>query len=202
MMKKLLLALLFCVPIAFAQTALESLDQQLSRTHAFQADFTQTTQSKQFGNQMTKGSMKLERPGKFRWEITDPDKQILISDGKTLWIYDQDLEQVIVQPLSQRLDETPALLLAGKVGTLQQFFNVSRLERAGGAWYELKSRDKEGLVDRVVLNFQNDAITEMQIFDSLGQRTDISFTHIKTNPSFSGNTFTFTPPTGVDVIQD
>lgn len=183
---------------AFSNAAVDALDKQLSQTQSFQAHFVQSTQSKQFGNQITEGEMMLQRPGKFRWEITKPDQQELISNGETLWIYDKDLEQVIIQRLSQRLDETPALLLAGKVESIQQFFNVSQT----GNWYELKAKDTEGLVDKVRLQFDKNAIKEMQIFDNLGQRTDISFTQIKTNPKFSANYFTFTPPKGVDVISE
>lgn len=187
----------------WAQSAVQALDQQLSSTHAFQAQFVQSTQSAQFGNQITRGEMALERPGKFRWQITSPDQQLLVSDGKTLWIYDEDLQQVIIQAVSQRLDETPALLLAGKVDSIQQFFIVNQISsREPGDWYELKSRDKEGLVSKVILNFNNHVIQEMQIYDNLGQRTDIIFSKIKTNPQFSKNSFTFTPPKGVEVISE
>jgi outer membrane lipoprotein carrier protein len=203
-MKRFLLALLaFSFSgLSLADSAINALDKQLSSTDTFQANFIQSTQSKQFGNQITKGEMTLQRPGKFRWQIEEPENQILVSDGKTLWIYDVDLEQVIVQRLSQRLDETPALLLAGKVESIQEFFTVTQLNQKGGTWYELKSRDQEGLVSKVILNFDNNVIKEMQIFDNLGQRTDISFTNIKSNIRLSDTYFTFTPPKGVEVISE
>lgn len=187
----------------YAQSAVDALDKQLSSTQSFQAQFVQTTQSAQFGNQITQGEMTLQRPGKFRWQINKPDQQLLISDGKQLWIYDKDLEQVIVQPVNQRLDETPALLLAGKVESIQQFFNVTQFSSTKpGQWYELKSLDQEGLVDKVILNFDNNTIQSMQIFDNLGQRTHITFSQIKTNPKLPSNYFTFTPPQGVEVISE
>ncbi len=195
-----LLSFSFC---GFAQDAAVALDKQLSQTHAFQADFVQSTRSEQFGNQLTEGEMTLERPGKFIWKITAPDKQTLVSDGKTLWVYDVDLKQVIIQPVSQRLDETPALLLAGKVESIKQFFTVTRLATdEPGQWYTLKSRDQEGLVDKVVLGFINNTIKEMKIYDNLGQRTDIRFSNIKTNPKLAQNHFKFIPPKGVEVISE
>jgi outer membrane lipoprotein carrier protein len=105
---------------------------------------------------------------------------------------------VIIQPVNQRLDETPALLLSGKVDSIQEFFTVSQ----SGDWYELKSKDQEGLVNKVRLQFDNNVIKEMQIYDNLGQRTDISFSRIKTNIRLSDNYFTFTPPKGVEVISE
>lgn len=189
--------------LLYAQSAVQALDQQLSSTHIFQANFVQATQSAQFGNQITSGEMTLERPGKFRWQITKPDKQTLISDGKTLWVYDEDLQQVMIQPVGQRLDETPALLLAGKVESIQQFFTVTQItSKEPGQWYELKSRDQEGLVNKVILNFNNNTIQEMQIYDNLGQRTDIKFSDIKTNIRLPANYFSFTPPKGIEVISE
>lgn len=193
---------LFLSSTLYAQSAVESLDRQLSSTHIFQANFIQATNSAQFGNQITAGEMTLERPGKFRWQINKPDQQLLISDGKKLWIYDKDLEQVIVQPVNERLDETPALLLAGKVDSIQQFFTVAKVtDKQGMDWYELKAKDQEGLVSKVMLHFENNTIKEMQIFDNLGQRTDISFSNIKTNIRLADDYFTFVPPKGVEVID-
>lgn len=197
-----LLSLVFTT-LSFANPAVDTLDKQLANTHTFQAHFVQATQSAQFGNQITEGEMALERPGKFLWQINKPDQQLLVSDGKQLWIYDKDLEQVIIQPVNQRLDETPALLLAGEVESIQEFFKVSQIDSTQpGLWYELKSLDQEGLVDKVVLNFNHNAIQEMQIYDNLGQRTRITFSHIKTNPRFPSHYFTFTPPKGVEVISE
>jgi outer membrane lipoprotein carrier protein len=187
----------------YADTAVQALDKQLSITQSFEAHFVQTTQSSQFGNQITQGEMALQRPGKFRWQINKPDQQLLISDGQKLWIYDRDLEQVIIQPVNQRLDETPALLLAGKVESIQQFFNVTKFDaNKPGDWYELKSLDKEGLVDKVILNFDHNTIQSMQIYDNLGQRTNITFSQIKTNPNFPAGYFSFKPPLGVEIISE
>ncbi|MFA6038288.1 MAG: outer membrane lipoprotein chaperone LolA [Legionellales bacterium] len=204
-MKKIGLVILslFFANAVYADAAVQALDKQLSSTQSFEAHFVQATQSSQFGNQITQGEMALQRPGKFRWQITKPDQQLLVSDGKQLWIYDQDLEQVIIQPVNQRLDETPALLLAGKVDSIQEFFKVSQFTSTKpGQWYELKSLDRDGLVDKVILNFDNNTIQSMQIFDNLGQRTNITFSQIKTNPNFPANYFSFKAPAGVEIISE
>lgn len=204
-MKKILFGFLSFIlsGAVYADLAAQALDKQLSSTQSFEAHFVQATQSSQFGNQITEGEMALQRPGKFRWQINKPDQQLLISDGQKLWVYDQDLEQVIIQPVNQRLDETPALLLAGKVDSIQQFFKVIKFEsNQPGQWYELKSLDREGLVDRVILNFDHGTIQSMKIYDNLGQRTNITFSQIKTNPNFPAGYFTFKVPSGVEIISE
>jgi len=191
--------------IAVAQSPTQALDTHLSATKNFQADFTQSTNSPQFGMQTSQGTMAIERPGKFRWHVEDPDNQLLISNGEVLWIYDQDLEQVIIQAMSGRLDETPALLLlAGEVESLEEFFTVTTINsEQPGFWYELTALDQEGLVNKVVLGFNNqNIIIEMQIYDNLEQRTDILFNNAKANVNLPGDYFSFTPPAGVDVISE
>ncbi|MGA2655515.1 MAG: outer membrane lipoprotein chaperone LolA [Gammaproteobacteria bacterium] len=204
-MKKVILGFLTLLisSYVFANSAVQDLDKQLSSTQSFEANFVQTTQSAQFGNQITQGEMALQRPGKFRWQINKPDQQLLVSDGQKLWVYDKDLEQVIIQPVNKRLDETPALLLAGKVESIAQFFNVTKFDaNKPGDWYELKALDKEGLVDKVIMNFDHGTIQSMQIYDNLGQRTNITFSQIKTNPNFPAGYFTFSAPKGVEIISE
>ncbi len=108
----------------YANPAVDTLDKQLANTQQlFQAHFVQAnSKAHNLVIQITEGEMALERPGKFLWQINKPDQQLLVSDGKQLWIYDKDLEQVIIQPVNQRLDETPALLLAGEVESIQRIF--------------------------------------------------------------------------------
>jgi len=206
MFKKFLTAMsvFFVSAAVHAQTPVQALDAHLSATKNFQADFTQSTNSSQFGMQTSQGDMSIQRPGKFRWHVKDPDNQLLISNGEILWIYDQDLEQVIIQPVSGRLDETPALLLAGEVDSLEEFFTVTTIKSENpGFWYELTALDQEGLVNKVILGFNSqNIIQEMQIYDNLDQRTDILFSNAIANVNLPSDYFSFTPPAGIDVISE
>ena len=75
----------------------------------------------------------LKRPGQFRWHTDAPMEQLLVSNGKKVWLYDPDLEQVTIQELDQRLTHTPALLLSGDVSTISENFEVSHKE--AGMWW-------------------------------------------------------------------
>ena len=117
----------FAAPVAASeQQATTSLVKQLSGIQSISSNFEQTTKvtnsskapkkqglSAQHMNQTFKGVMKVERPGKFYWETTSPAKQTIVTSGKTVWIYDPDLQQAVRQTLDEQVANTPALLLSG-----------------------------------------------------------------------------------------
>ncbi len=72
--------------------------------------------------------MALQRPGKFRWEVVKPNAQLIIANGSRLWIYDPDLEQVIIRAFKHATGQTPALLLSDDNATLSKDFNVQQVQ--------------------------------------------------------------------------
>lgn len=152
--------------------------------------------------QETSGEMALKRPGQFRWHTDQPMEQLLVSDGKKVWLYDPDLEQVTIQTLDQRLTHTPALLLSGDVSAISENFNVSFKEAGEVVDFTLTPKAKDTLFDTLRLSFRGDVINDMQMVDSVGQRTNILFQGVKLNPPLEPGLFTFEIPEGTDVISD
>ena len=111
---------LLLVPIAsFAADSIARVDAYLATLSTLTADFVQVVQDKQ--GQVTEraaGTLSISRPNRFRWDYQQPYVQTIVADGKKLWLYDPDLEQVTVRSLEQGLGATPAMLLSGsgKVG--------------------------------------------------------------------------------------
>lgn len=102
-MKKLgfiLVVLQFCSFSVFAVEPTENvaviLQKKLNEMHTMKAYFSQVVRAKNRTVSRSSGTMALLRPGKFRWETTKPMKQVVIADGKQLWIYEAALEQVTV----------------------------------------------------------------------------------------------------------
>lgn len=152
--------------------------------------------------QETSGEMALKRPGQFRWHTDQPMEQLLVSDGKKVWLYDPDLEQVTIQTLDKRLTHTPALLLSGDVSAISENFNVSAKEAGDVVDFTLTPKAKDTLFDTLRLSFRGDVINDMQMVDSVGQRTNILFQGVKLNPSLESDMFTFEIPKGTDVISE
>lgn len=185
-----------------ATEALGILQKKLASLTAYEADFVQATKDS-LGKvlQSIKGSMQVQKPGKLRWETDGEYGQLVISDGKSVWVYDADLEQVTIKTMDNRLSETPALLLGGDASAISQDFLVS-LEKAGDKeHYQLVPKDPAQLFDALELIFSQDVLSRMIIRDASGQITEIDFTGGRNNPSFKEDLFTFTPPENADVID-
>lgn len=204
-------SIFLCIAALFCSTTLratasdtQDLAGLLSHFNAMSAKFTQTLYDNS-GNvvQNNSGDMALKRPGKFRWQVTSANKQLLIADGRNLWIYDEDLQQATRQKMDKNQANSPAWLLSGSVQALEDRFQVYRVKKGEpGQWFQLKSDNQKDLFKWIQLHFVNDTLTEMQLFDNLGQLSKFVFNDIKINPNLSANVFQFSPPKGVDVVEN
>ena len=204
----LLFAIVSLIFITVSQTARAEetanlLDNYLKGFDNVQANFKQTLLN-EHGEEIEKSSgiVYMQRPGKFRWDYKEPYKQMIITNGQTLWLYDQDLEQVTIKDISKSIENTPAAILSGQENIKEVFVIVDMGEIDGFHWIELTPRDIENQYTSVRLGFNNNDLGMMILFDSLGQTTRIDFSGTQRNEKIDEILFTFDPPTGVDVIDD
>jgi len=166
-----------------------------------QADFDQQVVD---GNrqllQSSQGHMWIMRPGRFRWNYETPYKQQLVADGERLWSYDEELEQVTVQPASEVLTSTPAMLLSGDK-PLETVFSIKETSTTpGDQRVTLVPKTDDSNVIQLQVHFSNKLLTHIDAEDSFGNTTIFSFSNLERNPKLDENLFTFTPPAGADVI--
>ena len=182
--------------------AVARLTTLLSQAKTLTARFSQLTLDGS-GTQLqeTAGELALKRPGLFRWHTDAPAEQVLVSNGEKVWLYDPDLNQVTIQVLDKRLTHTPALLLSGDVSKTSENFEVSFKEGGSVVDFILKPKAKDSLFDNLRLSFRSGVINDMQLVDSVGQRTNILFLGVKMNQPIDAAQFTFTVPEGADVIE-
>ncbi|TBU73666.1 outer membrane lipoprotein chaperone LolA [Phytopseudomonas daroniae] len=185
------------------EAAVQRLTQLLNQAQTITARFSQLSLDGS-GTQLqeTSGELALKRPGLFRWHTDAPMEQLLVSDGKQVWLYDPDLEQVTIQALDQRLTHTPALLLSGDVSQIRENFEITFKEGGSVVDFILKPKSKDTLFDSLRLSFRNGVLNDMQLIDSIGQRTNILFMSVKMNEPLDDKQFSFEIPEGADVIQE
>jgi len=181
-----------------ARTELEKMAGELER---FQADFTQTVKSQDGSVQdQSRGQIWLQSPDKLRWVYTGDFPEIIVADGKNIWIYDVSLEQVTVKPQSDQASNSPLMILAD-VSQLDAQFQVTELgEFEDMMLLELKSLDNESEFERILLGLESGGIRMMAMEDAFGQRTEIHFENSQINQPADSELFLFTPPEGVDVV--
>jgi outer membrane lipoprotein carrier protein len=145
--------------------------------------------------------MQLERPNKFRWDYKKPYEQEIISDGKEVFLYDKDLEQVTIRALSQTLGSSPASLLAGGK-EVEKSFELKNINREDGLeWVQALPKNDDSGFERIMLAFKGQHLMKMEMYDSFKNITLIDFSAVERNPSLSLSSFLFTTPDGVDVVK-
>ena len=146
------------------------------------------------------GKLYLQKPGKFRWDYSEPSEQLILADGKQIWFYDKDLQQANVRDMDASLANTPAVLLSGG-GSLSSQFDVTAVPPSDGLeWYQLVPKNRDSDFQLVRIGFRKGELASMFLADKLNQVTQLTFTNSKRNAKFAPDLFTFVPPPGVDVI--
>ncbi|MGE4534008.1 MULTISPECIES: outer membrane lipoprotein chaperone LolA [Halomonas] len=198
------LALGLAMPLsALASEGAERLTRLLEPLETYQADFEQ--QILDAGGdrlQEARGTMWLSRPGKFRWEVDAPYRQLVVSDGEEVTLYDPDLEQATVQALDQRVTHTPALLLSGSADELVASFEVRRSQQGSAERFTLQPKDADTLFETLTMTFRGEQLRGLEMLDSTGQRTAIAFSEVEMNAAIDDARFTLEVPEGTDVIRD
>lgn len=194
---------LVLLPVQADERSIQRLTQLLNQAQTLTARFSQLTLDGS-GTQLQEsaGELALKRPGLFRWHTDEPMEQLLVSNGQKVWLYDPDLQQVTIQTLDQRLTHTPALLLSGDVSRIGENFEITHKEAGGVVDFILKPKAKDTLFDNLRLSFRNGVVNDMQLIDSVGQRTNILFFGVKMNEKIDAAQFVFKVPVGADVIQE
>ena len=204
----------FAAGAASEQQATAQLIKQLGDIKSLTANFEQTTKATdaskiapkkgltaQHMNQTFKGLMKVERPGKFYWQTTSPSKQTIVTSGRTVWIYDPDLQQAVRQSLDEQVANTPALLLSGNTQQIMNAYKIT-MPDAAKTYYTLYPKQKDGAFQSLTISFgANKAQNLMVLQDSLGQTTYVRFSNLKVNADIPASAFNFEPPAGTDIID-
>lgn len=146
------------------------------------------------------GTLKIERPGRFRWSYSEPYEQWLVADGLNIWSYDVELAQVTVKPQADALANTPALLLGGSVEALQQFRFDKAMIESGTTWVRMIPIDTSSGFERMELGFFDGQLTRMVFFDNLDQTTLVALYDVTTNEPIDAEQFSFTVPDDVDLV--
>jgi outer membrane lipoprotein carrier protein len=198
-----LFLLLWCLPNWLY--AHEILDNFLQDLETLLAQFEQELYNEKGVSleESSQGRMHMQRPDKFRWEYQKPYVQLIVADGKKVWVYDKDLEQVTVRSMDKALGKTPALILSSN-RKIEEDFLVKKLPSPRGyTRFELVPKDKEeAQFDSMYINVDGKVLLSLELVDNLGQTTVIFFNKVRRNHKLKPMLFKFTPPAGVDIIKD
>jgi outer membrane lipoprotein carrier protein len=198
-----LLTLLSLPLQVFGEDGLQQFNAFMQDLHTLKAGFQQIIQRPDEQNvYASSGVLYLKRPGQLRWEYENPPTQIIVADGKRIWLHDIELEQVSHRSQQAALKGTPAQLLSGD-RPVEEGFEVTEVGKQEGlSWIELRPRDKEVQFTKLLLGFSDDTLQRMTMHDSFGQVTRFLFSDLQRNPELPSELFVFVPPSQIDLIGD
>ncbi len=146
------------------------------------------------------GRVAVSAPRLFRWEYTKPYPQLIVADGKTVWVYEPDLQQASKRAQGVEEANSPLAILLDPAKLDRDFVVKEAGTRDGLEWLQLTPKQAEAGFKTARLGFGKGGLAQMEYVDALGQRTRIAFTGWKRNPAFAKGTFVYVPAKGVDVI--
>lgn len=192
----------YAAPPAPATTPL---DRYLDGLKTLRANFVQSVEDSR-GRKIDSatGRIVVSRPGKFRWEVHSDNEggsgQLLVADGRNLWFFDRDLEQVTVKPMDAALSATPAMLLSGGEHVRDAFEISAGGKDRGLEWVNVKPRAADADFREARLGFERGELRRMVLKDKLGQTATLVFEGAQRNKPVTPDEVSFTPPPGTDVI--
>jgi outer membrane lipoprotein carrier protein len=185
---------------AWAEDAEQRLKAALKNMDNLSAEFKQTLLDEDKNVvQQSRGTLALQRPGKFSWIYTEPFEQRIIADGSELWVYDVELDQVTVKPMDESISNAPIMILMKESDVTQQFNVIEVGQRKFLFWIELEPKAKDLEYQRIFIGLEDGNVRAMELQDQFGQSTQIVFDNLRFGVVHNPATFKFVPPDGVDV---
>lgn len=185
---------------AFADAA-ESLRAFVKDVKSGQSTFTQTVTSPDGAKKkVSSGSFSFARPNRFRFDYAKPYAQSIVSDGQKVWFHDPDLNQVTVRQVADALGSTPVALLTGT--SIEKTFDLKNQPDQGGLeWVMATPREAGGTIQWLKAGFKGKGLVAVEIADSFGQRSLLSFDKLATDVAVAPEAFRFAVPPGADVSE-
>lgn len=209
MKKRIAFTLLAGSLLAARASGLDALEKFVQTAKTGRAEFTQIVTSPTREGQSAKtrkssGTFEFARPDRFRFNYRKPFEQTIVADGRTLWLYDADLRQVTQRKQAQVLGSTPAALIASApdLATLRRDFELQPAgEKDGLQWVQATPKNKEGQLHSMRVGFRGDQLAALEILDSFGQRSMLTFSQMQVNAPVGPEVFNFKPPQNADVVK-
>jgi len=202
-MQRVLLTTVFCLAPALSEAGARNQIQDFVATvQAATGHFKQYTIDAQGKTRPAQsGTFSFQRPGRFKWAVKQPYEQLIVSDGREVFQYDPDLNQVTVRQVDQAIGASPAAILFGS-GKLEDSFNVSeQADHDGLQWLLAEPRSADTGFTQVEIGLQENRPVRIILLDAFGQKTHVELSGVEPVADLHNEAFRFTPPTDTDVVR-
>jgi len=190
---------------AVGTEALSRLDSLLNGIETLSADVIQLIVESDGGVlEESEILMRLKKPDGFYWETLAPFPELIVTDGSTLWNYQPDLEQVVIEDWDSSRSELAAQLLSGNIESLSRDYTIEGLTQQDSEHqeFELTPREVDNVYERISINFMNDELESIYLRSKNGQQTVWQFDGVVRNQAIADEQFEFEPPQNIEIITN
>jgi len=186
------------------QSGEKQLLERLAQYKSFEAKFAQTVQDKEGKTiDSASGTFVMSQPNRLYWQQEAELEQLVVTDGTTLWLYDPDFEQVTIRTLTPESTAMPSVLFSGNNALIQASFDITQGRGDDNEeHFILTPKGDNPQFKQLGVSFNHNSLSQLTIFDFLGQVTQINVVDPKQLDNVSDSLFTFTPPAGTEIIDD
>lgn len=189
-------------PAAAQQDPVTELDALLGGISTLSADVSQLILES--GGGLLEEStilMRLQKPGGFYWETLDPFPELIVTDGDTLWNYQPDLEQVVIENWDRNRAELAAQLLNGETGGLAEEYRVTLVTAPDLHRFELLPLAPDSPYALIAIEFVGEELDIIRLDNRNGQQTVWRFFNLERNAPMEASLFVFAPPPGIEIVD-
>ncbi|KPZ61551.1 outer membrane lipoprotein chaperone LolA [Pseudoalteromonas sp. P1-7a] len=193
----LMLGSLIATP-SFADDS-QALQDKLATLKSFKAQFSQNVTDSQGQSVMQgEGTIALKQPMMIRWQQTNPDDTLFVSNGDKTYYFDSFAEQVTIMDTHSLIDSTPFVLLTSKDPAQWEKYSVQATD---SGFSVTPNKGVESQVEQLDITFADNeqGLAKLVVTDNSGQLSSFSFNNAHVNTTLDTSTFEFTPPEGVEI---
>ena len=186
-------------------SALDRLDALLRNIETLDADVVQLIVESDGGVlEESEIQMLLKKPDGFYWETLTPFPELIVTDGTTLWNYQPDLEQVVIEDWDSSRSELAAQLLSGNIESLGGDYTINSVTPMGSEHheFELTPRSADNVYQLISINFMHDELDSIYLNSKNGQQTVWRFENVIRNSAIDNAKFQFVPPENIEIIEN
>ncbi len=190
-----------------ADQVAQRIQEFYDRTSDFQADFTQVSVNRLYGQEQRSGRVIFRKPGRMRWNYAAPHNDVIVSNGTTLWAYQAEERQAIQQTLTQSQMPTALAFLTG-VGRLTDAFtfrllDATQFQYPSGYVLELRPTSPQPTYERIVFYVDRGSfqVARTVVIDAQGNRNQFTFVRPQVNLNVPESTFNWSPPAGTSIVR-
>ena len=212
-MNKTFLTSIFTICFAFfsavshgesASEIASAVQKKYNSIKTLQADFIQTALSMGSGKgRVSSGVVTIKKPGKMKWEFKKPEGDIVVSNGKVMWIYQKDLNQVIETKIEVNTPQVAMNFLAG-AGNMEKDFEIKILNSSGSE-YELKLSPRVQIPHigeiNLIVDKKTFIVKKTTVKDAFGGETSVEIKNVKINSKIKDSIFEYSAPKGAAVLK-